>query len=158
MRLCPSSRTDPAAAGTVWLLATDSEWVREQVAAAARYLHAGLRVWHSAGSIHPDNRHHQQALSEMLLVGQANHLVTTRLSTFSFAMHARANKRPWVVGLHHPTCTHAAHSQDGLFTAAPVHDGWPWQPEQISRVSCASRLNRTQIDLPPPACSPLCPV
>jgi len=40
-QLCPSSRDDPRAAGTVWLLATDSEWVREQIRAAARFLHPG---------------------------------------------------------------------------------------------------------------------
>ena len=123
-----------------------------------RFLHPGLRLWHSQGAVEPDNRYHQRALMEMLLVGEAEHLVTTRLSTFSFALHARANKRPWVVGRHLPTCARAAHSQDGLFTAAPVHDEWPWQMSQLSRVSCASRLNRTLMELPPPACSPLCPV
>jgi hypothetical protein len=156
--LCPTAPHEAQANATVWLLATDSEWVREEVAQAARFLNPRLRVWHSEAHAAPDNREHVMALTEMLVVGKAKHLVTTRLSTYSYAMHARANKRPWLVSAGEATCRQLQHSQDGLFTTPQVHDRWPWQEAQIQRLSCADKINMSHFHLAPPLCSPLCPV
>lgn len=156
--LCPTAPHQAQSNTTVWLLATDSEWVREEVVMAARFLNPHLRVWHSEAHVAPDNREHEMALTEMLVVGKAQHLVTTRLSTYSYAMHARANKRPWLVSPGEAKCRQLQHSQDGLFTTAQVHDKWPWQQAQIQRLSCADKINMSHFRLAPPLCSPLCPV
>jgi len=136
-RLCPLSE------GTVWMLATDSEWVRRQVSLRAP---SGVKLWYSNKTVSPDNRHHSRALTEMAVIGMSDHMVTTRLSTFSFAAHARALKRPWVVAKGEAQCKRAHHSQEGLFVGQPVHERWPWQQPQIKRMTCGDSFPDTEGD------------
>lgn len=98
------------------------------------------RVPRSKKKVYPDNARHANALTEMGVIGACMHIVSTRLSTFSYAAHARALKTPWVVGRGDPVCRRARTSQHGLFVGQPVHDKWPWQTSQLSRVSCSEGL------------------
>ncbi|EKX35989.1 hypothetical protein GUITHDRAFT_146132 [Guillardia theta CCMP2712] len=92
LQLCPNKNT------TVYLLATDS------VSQLSSAYSACLTAWQhwvrkEFRKLVPD-----QALTEQIALGECDHIITTRLSTFSFSIHARANKRPWVVAKDSPSC------------------------------------------------------
>jgi len=161
LQLCPNKNT------TVYLLATDSHWVRKEF---RKLVPDQVRVWSSKHSVKPDNRHHVHALTEQIALGECDHIITTRLSTFSFSIHARANKRPWVVAKDSPSCKRLSHSQDGLFADPPIHDKWPWQKSYFKGLSCFTHFNNSLLSAmngynggggsSSQACliSPLCPV
>lgn len=133
----------PLAGGTSWVLATDSLWVRSEV---RRSLPEGVSLHHMKYKVRPDNGEHARALGEIQLLGKCDHLVTTRLSTFSFAIHARSLQVPWVVSKEGASCARLPSSQDGLFMKDRVHDRWPWQAAQMDQLPCASQYHTAMRD------------
>ena len=73
------------------------------------------------------DRHPQTAMADLVLLSEADQLIATTMSTFSYATHARGLSRPYYMTFRDPrrgdACAAAAGPEAGLLALGAMHDG-----------------------------------